>query len=69
MFIVLRQLVCTLGSIELVINGLGNPTLCYKIGTDPQGAPLFTLVGKTATNGAGRVGIGRTQSPQFTQFS
>lgn len=37
---------------------LGYPTVCYKIGHDSQGAPLFTLVGQTATNGAGRVGIG-----------
>ncbi|CAG8961012.1 hypothetical protein HYFRA_00002552 [Hymenoscyphus fraxineus] len=34
------------------------PTVCYKIGHDSQGAPLFTLVGQTAVAGAGRVGIG-----------
>ncbi|TVY39827.1 hypothetical protein LOCC1_G004958 [Lachnellula occidentalis] len=37
---------------------VGFPTVCYKIGLDSQGAPLFTLVGQTATNSAGRVGIG-----------
>lgn len=37
---------------------VGFPTVCYKLGLDSQGAPLFTLVGQTATNGAGRVGIG-----------
>jgi iron transport multicopper oxidase len=37
---------------------VGFPTVCYKLGVDSQGAPLFTLVGQTATNGAGRVGIG-----------
>ncbi|TVY32992.1 WSC domain-containing protein [Lachnellula subtilissima] len=37
---------------------VGSPTVCYKIGLDSQGAPLFTLVGQTATNSAGRVGIG-----------
>ncbi|KAF4630464.1 hypothetical protein G7Y89_g7678 [Cudoniella acicularis] len=37
---------------------IGYPTVCYKLGVDLNGAPLFTLVGQTATNGAGRVGIG-----------
>ncbi|TVY75584.1 WSC domain-containing protein [Lachnellula suecica] len=37
---------------------VGFPTFCYKIGQDSQGAPLFTWAGNTATNGAGRVGIG-----------
>jgi iron transport multicopper oxidase len=32
--------------------------LVRKIGQDGTGRPIFTQVGKTATNGAGRVGIG-----------
>jgi iron transport multicopper oxidase len=37
---------------------VGFPTVCYKFGLDVSGRPFFTLVGQTATNGAGRVGIG-----------
>lgn len=37
---------------------VGFPTVCYKLGFDGQGKPLFTLVGQTASSGAGRVGIG-----------
>jgi len=37
---------------------IGFPTVCYRFGVDSQGAPLFTLVGQTTTNGAGVVGIG-----------
>jgi len=37
---------------------VGSPTVCYKLGLDASGAPLFTLVGQTSTNGAGRVGVG-----------
>ena len=37
---------------------VGYPTVCYKLGVDGNGAPLFTLVGQTAANSAGRVGIG-----------
>ncbi|KAH8684343.1 hypothetical protein BGZ60DRAFT_547896 [Tricladium varicosporioides] len=44
---------------------VGNPTVCYKIGADSKGAPLFTLVGQTTTNGAGRVGIG---APTITTY-
>ncbi|KAM3075142.1 hypothetical protein ACMFMF_005823 [Clarireedia jacksonii] len=32
--------------------------MCYKLGHDAQGAPLFTLFGQTQTNSAGVVGIG-----------
>jgi iron transport multicopper oxidase len=37
---------------------IGFPTVCYKFGLDGSGKPIFTLVGQTKTNGAGRVGIG-----------
>lgn len=37
---------------------IGFPTVCYKLGFDGSGKPVFTLVGQTKTNGAGRVGIG-----------
>jgi iron transport multicopper oxidase len=37
---------------------IGFPTVCYKLGLDGAGKPIFTLVGQTKTNGAGRVGIG-----------
>ncbi len=37
---------------------VGFPTVAYKMGLDSAGAPYFTQVGATATNSAGRVGIG-----------
>ncbi|EPE25666.1 hypothetical protein GLAREA_01578 [Glarea lozoyensis ATCC 20868] len=49
----------------LYFTPVGNPTLCYKIGADSQGLPLFTLVGQTLTKGAGRVGIG---TPTITSY-
>ncbi|PQE05793.1 wsc domain-containing protein [Rutstroemia sp. NJR-2017a BVV2] len=36
----------------------GFPTMCYKLGHDAQGAPLFTLFGQSQANSAGVVGIG-----------
>ena len=37
---------------------VGYPTLAYKIGHDQAGNPLFSKVGQTADNSAGRVGVG-----------
>lgn len=42
----------------LYFTPVGFPTAAYKFGHDSNGLPLFTLVGKSATNSAGRVGIG-----------
>lgn len=44
---------------------IGFPTVAYKMGTDPNGAPLFTLAGSSVASGAGRVGIG---IPTITTF-
>ncbi|KAL8776247.1 MAG: hypothetical protein Q9213_008342 [Squamulea squamosa] len=37
---------------------VGEPTLAYKLGLDQNGAPLFSKVGQSADNSAGRVGVG-----------
>jgi iron transport multicopper oxidase len=37
---------------------VGYPTVAYKMGLDSVGKPVFTQVGATAANAAGRVGIG-----------
>jgi iron transport multicopper oxidase len=37
---------------------VGYPTVAYKMGLDSAGKPVFTQVGATAANAAGRVGIG-----------
>ncbi|KAJ8066890.1 hypothetical protein OCU04_004276 [Sclerotinia nivalis] len=44
---------------------VGFPTVCYKLGHDDQGAPLFTLFGQSATNSAGSVGIGKKTSMRY----
>jgi hypothetical protein len=43
---------------ELNSNFTGAPTVAYKMGLDSSGKPIFTQVGATAANAAGRVGIG-----------
>ncbi|EOO00796.1 putative wsc domain-containing protein [Phaeoacremonium minimum UCRPA7] len=45
---------------------VGLPTYAYKFGTDSSGAPFFTLAGKTATNSAGRAGVGQ---PTVTSYN
>lgn len=40
------------------VNIIGLPTVAYKMGISPSGAPQFTKIGSSLTNGAGRVGIG-----------
>lgn len=37
---------------------VGYPTVAYKMGLDSAGKPVFTQVGATSANAAGRVGIG-----------
>ncbi len=37
---------------------VGLPTVCFKMGFDGAGKPLFTKVGETAIASAGRVGAG-----------
>jgi hypothetical protein len=37
---------------------IGLPTVCYQIGFDGAGKPVFTLVGQTQVVSAGRVGVG-----------
>jgi len=34
------------------------PTVCYKLGLDDAGKPVFTFVGGTTVASAGRVGVG-----------
>lgn len=44
---------------------VGSPTLAYKLGLDQNGAPLFSKVGQSLDNSAGRVGVG---SPTVTTY-
>ena len=44
---------------------IGYPTYAYKLGSDKNGAPLFTQVGATTESSAGRVGSG---IPTVTTF-
>ncbi|KAL8948865.1 MAG: hypothetical protein Q9222_004981 [Ikaeria aurantiellina] len=44
---------------------VGYPTYVYKLGFSGSGVPVFTQVGKTAENSAGRVGVG---IPVITSF-
>ncbi|KAL9019269.1 MAG: hypothetical protein Q9185_003443 [Variospora sp. 1 TL-2023] len=37
---------------------VGFPTLAYKLGLDQKGSPLFSKVGQSIDNSAGRVGVG-----------
>ncbi|KAL8693509.1 MAG: hypothetical protein Q9224_003739 [Gallowayella concinna] len=37
---------------------VGSPTLVYKLGLDQKGSPLFSKVGQSTDNSAGRVGVG-----------
>ena len=37
---------------------VGLPTLVYKLGHDQAGNPLFSKVGQSPDNSAGRVGVG-----------
>ncbi|KAL8887519.1 MAG: hypothetical protein Q9215_004914 [Flavoplaca cf. flavocitrina] len=37
---------------------VGEPLLVYKLGLDQKGAPLFSKVGQSPENSAGRVGVG-----------
>ncbi|KAL8735389.1 MAG: hypothetical protein Q9166_000934 [cf. Caloplaca sp. 2 TL-2023] len=37
---------------------VGEPTLVYKLGLDQKGSPLFSKVGQSSDNSAGRVGVG-----------
>ncbi|KAI4172140.1 MAG: hypothetical protein LQ348_006819, partial [Seirophora lacunosa] len=37
---------------------VGFPTLVYKLGLDQKGSPLFSKVGQSTDNSAGRVGVG-----------
>lgn len=37
---------------------VGSPTLVYALGQDQNGVPLFSKVGQSPENSAGRVGVG-----------
>jgi iron transport multicopper oxidase len=37
---------------------IGSPLLVYALGLDLNGSPLFSKVGQSADNSAGRVGVG-----------
>ncbi|KAI4221049.1 MAG: hypothetical protein L6R36_007177, partial [Xanthoria steineri] len=44
---------------------VGEPLLAYKLGLDQKGSPLFSKVGQSPENSAGRVGVG---TPTITTY-
>lgn len=42
----------------LYFTPIGYPTLVYALGTDQNGVPVFSKVGQSPDNSAGRVGVG-----------